>query len=99
MQCFKCEKVLTPVFPDTPAQPNGAVVFSSRGHYGSTVWDENYPGSDKELILYLCDFCLVERKTLVFESFPLIDNDAHHKFVCRNWDFPDPFEVNVENQV
>jgi hypothetical protein len=57
LPCFKCGAQPERAFKDEPRQPFGATVFTSRGHYGSTVFDEA-PYSRRFLELNVCDGCL-----------------------------------------
>lgn len=71
LPCFKCGKELEPVCPsgDGRNQPYSAVVFETRGQYGSTVFDEI---DGATLHINICDECLVSGKSVVLhkEGFP-----------------------------
>lgn len=60
--CLKCGRVLEPALPPPHSnwQPYGGTVFTSYGHYGSTVFDP--PGgltlSRRALHITICDPCL-----------------------------------------
>lgn len=64
LPCIVCGFEPEPVFPDEPTmQPYEATMFTSRGHYGSTVFD---PMSRyRTLSINICDNCLKERKDCV----------------------------------
>lgn len=55
LPCFACGAVLLNVFPTSENQPDEGTAFRTRGHYGSTFWDD-FDG--EELILNICDPCL-----------------------------------------
>jgi hypothetical protein len=59
LPCFCCGTELLNVFPHSPHtienQPDEGTEFRTRGHYGSTFWDD-FDG--QELILNVCDPCL-----------------------------------------
>lgn len=63
LACIVCGMQPQAVFPadwaepDEPEQPAKAVIFRSRGQYGSTVYDKG-ASSTKELTLNICDECL-----------------------------------------
>jgi hypothetical protein len=55
--CIICGADLEPAMPDTVQQPSGGTAFTTRGHYGSTVFDPlNLP---EQLSIVVCDECLV----------------------------------------
>lgn len=58
LNCIVCDKELTSAIPDGMGenQPYQGTVFTSGGHYGSTVWD---PMSDTFLEITVCDECLM----------------------------------------
>ena len=64
LPCFKCGKILPPVFPDGSDrnQPYYAVTFETHGQFGSTVFDE-FDGAKLEI--NVCDECLVQGKDAV----------------------------------
>lgn len=59
LNCIVCNKELEPAFPPPIEhnQPYGGTSFTSRGHYGSTVWD---PMDGTYLEINICDECLVK---------------------------------------
>lgn len=63
LPCLVCGRHLEPVFAlrgrDDQRQPNDAVMCSTPGNYGSTVFDEEINGYRLEF--NVCDACLVER--------------------------------------
>lgn len=67
MICFKCTKELTNVFADSQfedfRQPDGGLVFKTRGNYGSRVYDP--AASAPELVIWICDECATDHHTLV----------------------------------
>jgi hypothetical protein len=66
--CFKCGYVPESVDKEHwPEQPYAATIFTSGGHYGSTVYDPMSP--DQHLRIILCDKCLLEHKAEVQEVF------------------------------
>lgn len=58
MNCLVCRKELKEIFPGSQHQPNGAVVFTCHGHYGSTVFDPGPGEGNIMLQIYMCDDCL-----------------------------------------
>lgn len=64
LPCIICGTELEPAFRDLDHnQPHGGTTFTTRGHYGSTVFDPPLSmGSDRFLELNICDPCLLERK-------------------------------------
>lgn len=64
--CFVCDKELQlvdPGFKEDSAQCNDALMFSSSGNYGSTVYDPI--GGRTELLINICDACIVLKKDRV----------------------------------
>lgn len=64
--CFSCGKELELVFAtsrEESHQCNDAVMFSSPGTYGSTVYDP--VGGRSELVINICDECLVKKQDRV----------------------------------
>ncbi len=58
--CVVCGKGLKPSFEDSmddESPPGAATVFTSRGNFGSTMWDPS-PSSDDYLQVTICDKCL-----------------------------------------
>ena len=65
MKCFTCEKDLGPVSLHAPWQCDDAVMFTTHGNYGSTVYD---PFDHRlSLVLNICDRCLVLHKDKVVQ--------------------------------
>ena len=59
LPCIVCGKTLEAVAEDNPKQPYGGVGFTSPGHYGSTVFDqEGFFDTGAFLALNVCDSCL-----------------------------------------
>lgn len=54
ISCFKCNKDLEN-FDKDGNHPLDGVEFSSRGHYGSSIWD---PMDGSQLIINICDQCV-----------------------------------------
>lgn len=69
LPCIVCNKALDSAIPahiESENQPNEGTVFTSRGNYGSTVWD---PMSDSTIIeITVCDECLVKHKNRVLQG-------------------------------
>lgn len=69
LPCMVCGTVLESALPatiDTDNQPSDGTVFTSRGQYGSTVWD---PMNDSDFIeITICDACLIKHKDRVLEG-------------------------------
>ena len=65
--CFKCGYVAEPVDQIHVDQPYGATIFTSHGHYGSTIYDpmSNY----RHLRIIICDSCLLQHHAKVREVF------------------------------
>lgn len=66
LPCFKCGKQPESAVPDSPFsynQPHAATVFTSRGHFGSTVFDPI--SRERHIELTICDDCLIENKAQV----------------------------------
>ena len=64
LPCLICGAVLEPAFRDFDHnQPHGGTTFTTRGHYGSTVFDPPLAmGATRLLEINICDPCLLERK-------------------------------------
>lgn len=79
LPCFKCGKILKPVFPDGSDrnQPYEAVTFDTHGQYGSAVFDE-FDGAKLEI--NVCDECLVNGKEAV------LHRDGFPKRKLKPWD-------------
>ncbi len=60
-KCLICKIEPSRAFNDTDIPPYGATMFTSPGHYGSTVWDP-FGFSGDLLQITICDACLVERQ-------------------------------------
>ena len=59
MKCFKCSKSMKNSGEKRDPLPNGGTVWSSRGNYGSTIFDPDvHPDQPAHLTLYICDGCL-----------------------------------------
>lgn len=90
LPCVVCGKELTSVWERNRDsgivnQPYAGTVFTSRGQYGSTVFDEMSGGTFLEL--NVCDLCLTrlagEGKVLI--GLPLVHRDVTY----AHWE-PDP---------
>lgn len=59
LPCIRCDKALTNVFdlPGLENQPYDATAFTTKGHYGSSVFDA--VGDASHLELNICDDCLM----------------------------------------
>lgn len=89
-----CGKPLSSVFgyegqPETDRtwtepynQPYGGTVFSSRGHYGSTVYDP-MPYSQTHIELTICDDCLTKHKENVLHVRVVNDRTRYR---VTGWD-------------
>jgi hypothetical protein len=95
--CFKCGYV--PESVDNkhwPEQPYKATIFTSGGHYGSTVYD---PMSQlRHLRIIICDKCLVMHKDVVQEVFvtPRSSRYAYEPWDPGEWVDPDTEEGDHE---
>jgi hypothetical protein len=72
LPCFACGKALEPVAPDRQPptmQAYDAVMFSTPGNYGSTVFDEM---DGTRLVLNICDQCLRDHPDRVVLSTPVL---------------------------
>ena len=57
LPCIVCDKLLYRVLDDYELQPNDAVMCSTTGNYGSTVFD---PMGQQTLHFNICDTCIVK---------------------------------------
>lgn len=86
MHCIVCRKELKAcggkLTPDYP--PSGAIVFYSRGNFGSTVFDREMDRSGEQLELYVCDECVKERAELVWYVEPVAvrADSRYERFDC-----------------
>lgn len=89
--CFKCGYVPESVDRGHwPEQPYEATIFTSGGHYGSTVYD---PMSQyRHLRIIICDKCLLEHKAEVQEVF-VTPRASQYEYTA--WD-PGPFTEEEE---
>lgn len=65
LNCIVCNKQLESATPGETNQPYGGTTFTTRGHYGSTVFD---PMDGSFLEINICDECLTragERKQVL----------------------------------
>lgn len=82
LPCFVCGKQLESVFAEhAPTQPGDAVIFSTYGQYGSTVFD---PQDNSQILVNICDPCLLERKDRVWH-LRYVRQEAQEIF-SRPWD-------------
>lgn len=65
LSCVCCDKTLRPVHDDEECpQPEGGVMCTSHGNYGSRVFD---PIDGEEVLFFvLCDECLVTRRESIY---------------------------------
>lgn len=90
LPCIVCGKQLQPVFADQDVnQPNDGLAFSTKGHYGSTVFD---PGlGTMSLEVNICDPCLTEAG----DKQQVILHKLHNQeFVQQQWQAPQEGEDN-----
>lgn len=80
-----CKKQLERAFSDIDHHPAGGAVFTSKGNYGSTVWDEGWT-SGRSLHIIICDECLVveAEDVLVMNAFPTT------RFTYQAWEPDEP---------
>jgi hypothetical protein len=62
LKCIVCDKQLEPVGGGAVNQPYGGTVFTSNGHYGSTVFDPMDGVTFLEITV--CDDCLKDKGVL-----------------------------------
>lgn len=55
LSCVRCDRDLYNAAPSAQNQPGEGLAFTTRGHYGSTVFD---PMDGSMLELNVCDSCL-----------------------------------------
>ena len=78
VDCVMCEKELLPVFVPMNGeqihnQPNGGIVFTSTGNYGSVVFD---PFDGTAVSINICDSCFreaVNKKLVVLHNTNGVD--------------------------
>lgn len=60
LSCIVCGRELLNVtfFKDAVNQPSGGTTFRTRGHYGSTVFDDM---GRTELMINICDVCMTAK--------------------------------------
>lgn len=58
--CLVCDKELKNCMGSESFQPNGGVMLTCTGNYGSTVFDP-IEGGRSYFEMYLCDQCLVDK--------------------------------------
>lgn len=84
--CVICGKDLKAAGPGSYNQPSGGTAFTSRGHYGSTVFDPmpGWGGPNVFLELNFCDECLsgLAEKGWVLLVQPEVERP---KFQTRPW--------------
>ena len=64
LDCIICDKRLYNIYKDIDNQPDNGTTFTSRGNYGSTVWDTVM--GEMFLMINICDDCLKEKAEKVF---------------------------------
>lgn len=75
LKCIKCGTQPKPAFSDDHKiinHPHGATVFTTHGHYGSTVYDSI--NGNEYIEITVCDSCLVEaaQNDRVLECFTTV---------------------------
>lgn len=95
LPCFVCGKTLTHAFgglveTELRQQPNDAVIFSSHGNYGSTLFDEL---GEEFLELNICDECLYARSDRILHCR---HRTTRHR-ESMPWT-PDPWGEEVEQR-
>ncbi len=80
MHCLVCGNALTPLSSSEPEDqhPNDAVVWYSKGNYGSTVYDD--PSGLQSLEAYVCDPCMKERADRIFTARPVVPRPRRTEF-------------------
>jgi|FreactTroBogLake_1042271.scaffolds.fasta_scaffold29179_5 hypothetical protein len=74
--CARCDKLMWDSFPGNQPVPStsGGTNFTSRGNYGSTVWDPTATTDRRSLLVVICDECLTllrdSRQVLVITPPP-----------------------------
>ena len=72
--CISCGKILQAACGEDSPVPDDGVIFTSRGNYGSTVWD---PVQDDQVLrCFVCDKCMVEKARLIY----------HFEKICESVD-------------
>lgn len=61
LPCFICDKVLKNVSANIINQPSGGTAFTTRGHYGSAIYDN--PMNNDFIEINICDDCFLEKFT------------------------------------
>ena len=74
MKCFKCEKDIKQLCPQTDDMPDNAVVFDGGDNYGSQLYDAMIDGI--MVRLFICDDCLVKHRDLIIERRCDAQNNA-----------------------
>jgi hypothetical protein len=59
LPCVKCGKPLRNADEGSDNQPYGGTEFTTTGHYGSTIHDEMGNEPRMELVVNLCDTCIL----------------------------------------
>ncbi len=86
--CLVCGKESTPV-QGILEQPYGATLFTSYGHYGSTVYDPpGWGARGRYLQIVICDDCLRQKHDQIKE---VVITPRESIFDYRDWD-PDAEE-------
>jgi hypothetical protein len=82
LPCIICGRELEPVLgaEEVINQPYGGTIFTTRGHYGSTVFDPMM--EDVFLEITICDQCLYDKRHRVLQGRPPIQAQP----VYKKWD-------------
>lgn len=82
--CLRCDRQLDSI--DGPQDfaeihtPYNGTIFTTYGHYGSTIFDEM---GDKFLSITLCDLCIIEKSNLILQGehkYKIINNESHKEY-------------------
>ena len=94
-QCFICDEPLKDGVDGNDKclisyPPSGAIMFTSRGNWGSSLFD---PGNTPEVIeIAICDRCVYDRRAKVGMFIRTTDLNTRYKYVeCET------FEEHVKN--
>lgn len=97
MNCFRCDKELSPSIGDEEFNAvSDGVVFSTCGGYGSRVFDSM---GDETLLIVVCDECLIERSesARLRREFPQRPLHKISPFVPEVFDNDDSSKKSVED--
>lgn len=68
MHCLVCGEQLKHLWDAEDQNPNDAVVWRTKGNYGSTVYDN--PDALQSLEAYVCDRCMTKHADRIFTARP-----------------------------